>query len=472
MQSAMQSVYEEFKFPFAPKDFQLRAFTEAIDIDSVLLWCPVGSGKTALATWVALYHSITSSVDQIMVVVPASLVTQWCEWFNGIQFSDGSRLEVLAYQGTPMVRQHMPIQSVDVIVMSHNIFRKDYPHLRSLYSASSRLIVLYDESQDGLRKPGNAIWRQFKQFTVNKRAVLISGTPISAPGDTYGVVKILDPNIYMSRRHFDMVHVGNRDFWGNVTEWKNLDEMHINLMKVAVRVTESELDELPPVIFDKVVYELGKKHMELYNKLVVEEMLKTDSGGIVDVLQTSTMFHTLQQFVTNPEKYDIKGVLSNLLNMVLTVYQEDESKLVVFGNYIATNRAVLEGLNNAGIPAVGCWGDHSNDQKNKAKKAFQHDPDIKVIVGNPGSLGVGTDGLQRVCYREVFTELPLTPPKFEQAIGRIKRTGQERPGIVRCLVAKGTIQENLYYSMLAKDDLLQKVVKNEVSIRELFGRAE
>jgi len=92
-----------------------------------------------------------------------------------------------------------------------------------------------------------------------------------------------------------------------------------------------------------------------------------------------------------------------------------------------------------------------------------------VLVGNPKSLGVGTDGLQTACYRELFVELPLTPPQFEQTIGRIFRTGQQEHCVVKCLLALGTIQESLYYSLLNKDDLLQKILQQKISLRELFA---
>ena len=177
--------------------------------------------------------------------------------------------------------------------------------------------------------PGN------KTFTMNKRAIMISGTPISVPGDTYGVVKLLNPAIYQSKRHFEMVHVAEKDFFGQVTEWKNLDEMHINLMSCAVRVLDSELDELPDVVYDKVVYELNKKHMALYNELVVEEMLKTDDGRLLDATSTTNMFHTLQRFVTSPSAFDINSVHAET-NSTLTVdFQYFNLNAIAFSQFIA-----------------------------------------------------------------------------------------------------------------------------------------
>ena len=67
-----------------------------------------------------------------------------------------------------------------------------------------------------------------------------------------------------------------------------------------------------------------------------------------------------------------------------------------------------------------------------------------------------------------FTELPLTPTQFEQATGRVDRTGQTELCVAKCMLAQDTIQENLYYALLNKDDLLSQIVQQKVKLRDLF----
>lgn len=468
MSVIMEALNNEFAMPFQPYDYQERVVKEAAGFDNVLLPLRVGAGKTPIATWLGLWHSMASDVERLLFLVPAPLVTQWSRWLEKITFLDGDALDVLAYQGTPAQRAKMTFAH-DCIIMSHQIFVRDY-HTRVSpdMSKDSHVFVTYDESQDGLRKAGNKIWRLFKHFTSNKRTVLLSGTPVSTPGDCYAVIKLLSPEIYKNKRAFEREHVDGKDFFGQVTAWKNLDILKQNLYSKAILVRPEELTELPGLIVEKVPYQLTPKHMALYQELVEEQLLYTDNGGVIDATETNRMFHTLQRFVTSPNRMDIKAVRAALFRALKTLYYEDDSKLIVYSNYRDTNAGVLEFFKGLGVKTVAAWGAYTGTQQQRSKDAFMDDEDTRVFVCNPLSVGVGTDGLQNVCFRAVYTELPLTPTKFEQSTGRIDRNGQTVPCIVKCLIAENTIQDSLYYALLTKNDLLQRITTQQMNVRDLF----
>jgi len=461
---------KEFQFPFPPYDYQHRALTKAVDFNKLLFPLKVGRGKTPLSTWRALYDSVVNGIEHVIIIVPASLVIQWSRWLAQIKFSDGDDLQVVTYLGTPTKRKAMDVAGADFIVLSHQIFVNDYARFRDTFMKNSKVHVIYDESQDGLRKPGNKIWRLFRNFTLNKPITLLSGTPVSTPGDVYGVVKLLDPQVYPSKRNFTQQHVAEEDYFGNITAWKGLDILKANLYKNAVIVPDSELNELPGLIVDKVEYDLTPKHRKLYDELVKEQLLNTDSGEVLDATETNRMFHTLQRFVTSPDRMDFKKVQAELLNCLWTIYNEDDSKIIIFAYYTDTNESILDFFLKKKVNAVGVWGKQSRTQKQENLDGFMQDPDVRVLVGNWNSMGVGTNGLQDVCFREVFAELPLTPPRCEQATGRIDREGQTEKCIAKFLVATGTIQESLFYSYQTKDDLLQQITEGRTTMKEMLSR--
>ncbi len=459
-----------FILPFQPYKFQLDTIERGINYDKLLLPLKVGRGKTALATWLGLYSTLSGNMDRLLFIVPASLVVQWVRWLERIKFKDGRDLDILKYQGTPVTRKAMDFNH-DCIVMSHQIFIKDYIlKIAPAMQSDSNTFVVYDEAQDGLRKVGNKIWRFFRGFVANKKIILLSGTPVSNPMDTYALVKLMSPDIYKTKRQFEQIHIGEKDYFGNVTAWKALDHMKSALYSKAIMVDESLVDDLPALIIDQIPYELTLQHKKLYDKLVKEKFLIDDSDNIIDATETNRMFHLLQRFITSPDKLNIKRCQAAMLNCVKTIFKEDDSKLIIFANYRNTNQTLLSYISDVlKVKAVGCWGAFSRAQQQKNKDNFINDATVRVLVGNPKSLGVGTDGLQKACYRELFVELPLTPPQFEQTIGRIFRTGQQEHCVVKCLLALGTIQESLYYSLLNKDDLLQKILQQKISLRELFA---
>ncbi len=442
----------DFESPVTPYPFQLSVLAQAAPYERVLLELGVGAGKTFCSIWLSLYHSIANGVEQIICLVPAQLVTQWGSVWE--QFG----VEVLTYQGTPTQRGKMEIESADVVVMSHNIFRQEFlKKLNKLLQKNS--CIIYDESQNGLRKTGNNIWRFLNQLARGNRLIGLSATPVSAPGDTFAVTKIFGGTKYKNRRMFDLKHVQERDFFQQVIAWKNLELMEEAMTEISVRIPKAKYQQLPEIIYDRVVYDLSHKHLKNYKKLLEDKLLETESG-VLDVTESVNMFHILQQYITTPEGL----VNQTLLDLLTVIFEEDDSPLLIFGNYRATNMAVLE---HFGDVACGKWGDFTRRQQENNLQQF-YNKEKKILVGNPASLGVGTDGIQNVCYRAVFVEMPLTSKLFEQSVGRIHRNGQTQRSTVRCLTAKGTLQMQLYNSMLWKDELIQQIIKEEVSLRKLF----
>lgn len=464
----MKELYENFNFPFKPHDYQQEGFEKAITMDKYGLWWSVGLGKTFMASAIGLQHALQSDVETLLFLVPPTLVFQWSKWWEKITFKDGSPVVTIMYQGTPAQRKKMDFEH-DVVIMSHNIFRQDYKRMVLEMSKNPNIFVTYDEAHSGLRKPSNKIWRYLRNFTANKKLLLLTATPVGNPMDTYGIVRLLDPSIYKTKRQFENTHVEEVDFFGTVTKWKNLELMHKALYAHAEKLEARDVLDLGDVIYDKVVYQLAPNHLKQYKGLVKEQMMMTDDGEVLDGTDGTRLFHLLQRFVTGPDRLKVGEVTAQVVNTIETIYHEDDSKLVIFANYRNTNSGILEYLNKKKIKTVGCWGDVSRSQQIKNIEAFKHDPEVRVLVGNPISLGVGVDEMQYVCHRIVFAELPIVPREFYQSVGRIDRQGQERTVVIKALIANGTIQGALWHSLMNKDDLVNQIVKNKNVLRGLFS---
>ena len=461
-----EGLYENFNFPFQPRDYQRETVEQLSKIDKAGAFLAVGLGKTAVAMWTALADSIYGSTSQILLIVPPALINQWEEYVKEITFRNGNdQLQIGVYYGSPAKRNKMALQVKDVIITSHQIFRLDFQKFTKLFGANQDMFVIFDELHMGCRKVSNKIFRCVKQFTKNKKFLGLTATPISNPGDGYAICKLINP-VYTSKIGFESVHVGEKDFFGNVTRWCNLDMLHKNLFKNAVKLEAEGLLELPDVNYITFPYDLKTKHLKMYNQLKDDEMLKTDDGEILDATEATRMFHTLQRFITAPDKLDIHRVQSNLMEIVETIYHEDESPIIFFANYKNTNEALVAHFEKLGIPTAAAWGAFTRNQQTESVKRFQAG-DAKVLIGNPISIGVGLN-LQHCCHRICFVELPLTSREFEQAVGRCYRQGQKEKVTVKILQAKGTIQVPLYKHLLHKDDLVQEVMKNKKGLRKLL----
>ncbi len=478
--TVFEKVTEYFKSPIEPYPFQHDVLEEAKAFDKILLRLKGGGGKTYCSIWLSIYHTIENGAEQIICVVPAPLVTQWSIVWRAFG------VNVCEYQGTPTERKVMDIVNADVLIVSKNIFRDEWEvkektgklvwkrikgekkQVEQTRMIPGRLkiellaprVIIYDEMSDGLRKKGNKIWEAIDTFARKQKLITLSATPISNPGDAFGVLKILGSKAYPTVRSFELKHVAKRDFFNQVTEWDNLDLMRENLDSVSVTVPDSAYKELPPIVYDRIIYDLSKKHRRDYETLVEDRLLETENG-LMDATETNNLFHLLQQYVTAPEG----SINKTMLELLKTIYEEDESPLVIFGNYRVTNRAILDFFGDK--IACGKWGDFSKGQQEQNLQDF-YSGKKKILIGNPSSLGIGTDGIQNVCYRAAFAEVPVTSVLFEQCAWRIHRDGQGNPCVIRTLTARGTIQMQLYQACLKKDDLVGQVTAKKLSLRDAF----
>jgi hypothetical protein len=313
-----------------------------------------------------------------------------------------------------------------------------------------------------------------------RELMLLTGTPISRPGDSFAYIKLRSPEIYRNLTHFERLHVGERDFWDNVVRWENLDFLHENLMLNSVRLLKREELGGEDPLYDPIEYELDDEHYRLYKKLASEQLLLTEDGGKIDATVAARLYNMLQQIVCNPAHFSgnpkMRPAAFDLLDELideLLINDRDDSlakKLIVSANYVMTNRSLLQYLKPYG--AVAFYGEISEKEKDYAKDRFIDDPTCKIAIVQPTSAGYGIDGWQSVCSDLLFLEAPIIPSHFHQVVGRLDRPGQKVRPHVRVATAAGTIQNRLFNSLLVKDQLVNQVQGGWQDLREaIYGKA-
>lgn len=100
-------------------------------------------------------------------------------------------------------------------------------------------------------------------------------------------------------------------------------------------------------------------------------------------------------------------------------------------------------------------------------KSFQHNPAIRIIIGQIKAIGTGVDGLQRVANTMAVLELPWDPGTLSQLDDRIHRIGQNSNVSIYYLVSKGTIEERLCQILQKKQNIVTKVLDGDARMREL-----
>ena len=439
-------------------------------------YCEVATGKTAMSTAAVIFKALQAPHRvRTIVLMPPILIPQWYRWLTKCVRYRGTdeTPAALMYRGSPAARRKLDLDQ-DFILMSIQVFKRDIEYLNEQLDTSA--VVLVVDEATSIKNPGSANYRKVRDFvsSPSRELMLLTATPLSKPGDAYAYVKLVSPTIYRNQRHFEQLHVGERDFFDNVTRWENLEFLSENLMVNSVRLLQKEIwPDLDEPLYVPLRYELSPEHAALYKKLADEQVLLLNDGGKIDATTGPKLYTMLQQIVCNPGHFSgdpmmrsmAHELLDELLDELDCMNPASGRKLMVYGFYRMTNRALLQYLEPYG--AVGFYSEVSAARQQSNLQRLLHDPRCRVGVGQPLSAGYGLDGLQTVISDAFFIETPVISKDFTQAVGRLTRPGQLRKPVVRIGIAEGTCQVRLHANLLVNDETVNKVQGSWRDLREV-----
>lgn len=461
------------KLPYTPTPYQVEVVERYGWRLRAGYFAEVGTGKTGMSTFSALYQRMQND-SKIIVVGPPILCRQWAKWLRRF-----TRLSTLIYEGSPAQRSKLRPERYSAVVMSLQLFKKDFERLYELYDPY-HVTLIVDEATS-VKNISSENHKQVRKFSlrgrrnlgdcVDRNLMLLTGTPLTSPLDAYGYTKLIS-GAYQNQAVFEEMHVAARDFFGQVSEYKNLDLLQTNFLNGSFRVLKEDANPMmPEEVYDPIFYDMTQAHYNLYNKIATEQLLLLEDGSKIDATTPQRLLHTLQQVILSPGEYVDPGCEPAVACLDLIDELMDElqgRKLLIFANYQRSIATLVTHL--AKFNAVAVNGNVSQAQQVDNVERFKTDPTCSVLIMQPVSGGYGVDGLQDVCQDMLFAELPMTPRDFHQAVGRLKRTGQRGSVHVRIATAANTLQIRLQERFLQKDELVNVVQLSYKDLRAaIFG---
>ena len=473
----LAQVLEEHPLPFALRHStssewldQYEAIEDLIHYPRAGLYAEVGTGKTVMATCLALCWD----APVILCTMPPILFRQWKKWLESI----GGIGDVLVYRGSVKERKALQLKPRPGVrkwvLMTTGILKNDFTRIKAELGPIAKT-VLVDEAT-AIKNADSGNHKAVAEIAEGQNLALLTGTPLSTPHDAYGYIKLISPIVYRSKAQFDNIHVDTLDIFKKVTGWKNIELMKSNLMLNSIRLLKEQvLSGLDKPNYIPITYDLSPEHYELYKELAEEQILELENGGKIDATSASKLYNALQQIVVNWDYFsgveDARSTAYDLVDRVMDdidVMHPASSKLIIASYYKITSRALLCYLQEFG--AVGIYGEISAKQQEINSDRFENDPKCRIAVIQPQSGGYGSN-YQHVCSEVLFIESPRAPIHFNQVVGRVYRDGQKNVPNIHIGIASGTIQKRLFENMLTNDELLTQIQGGFKALREaVYGR--
>ena len=421
--------------------FQRQAIEFLHDNDICALWIPVGLGKTiTILTFLAQTRQLRRKT---LVIAPIRVIESvWAQ--EAGEWEQTHDLTFSLVRGTPKQRVAALARDADIYLTNY----EGLPWLARQRKLPDFDTVVYDE----VSKLSNPASQRVKSLMALlprfSRRIGLTATP-ATNGLTklYGQYLCLDGGKRLGKyiTHFRNKYC-KQDWLGY--NWEVRKEMRQPLYDAIKDITytvdaSSELPDLPPFVFQNMNIHLPAHTQEQYKQLEKEFFLELDHSE-VEAFNAGALSQKLQQFC-NGAMYTEDGRTESIHEHKLDALEElvdslDGKPLLVFYKYQFDLDNIKARLPSA-VSLYDSSTEYAIDQWNAGKTA--------ILLAHPASAGHGLN-LQHGGNNLCWYGLPFDLELYEQANGRLRRSGQKYPVGIHQIVAKNTIEDAIMGALFSK----------------------
>ncbi|GLF87387.1 putative ATP-dependent helicase YqhH [Bacillus safensis] len=441
---------------FTPLKHQLEVARRVVEEmnGKAILADEVGLGKTVEAGLIIKEYMIRGLAKKILILVPASLVSQWVQELRTKFYIDAVE------QKKSYVWEHC-----DVVVSSIDTAKRQ-PHRDTILSIAYDMVIIDEAHKLKNNKTKNY---EFVRNLNKKFCLLLTATPIqNRIGEIFNLVSLLKPG-----------HLGNEHQFKDLFAKKDLqledhDRLKQLVNKVMIRnrrqdtgiewtkrhVKTISIDFSPTeqALYDEIckLKENPSYTKHMFSIMTLERECCSSREAVymtIKKMQEEEKHILGSSAITQiMEKINQVEQNSKALEVVKLIQQLNE-KVIIFTEYRATQIYLQWFLQQNGISSVPFRGGFKRGKKDWMKDLFRERAQV-LIATEAGGEGINL----QFCNQIINYDLPWNPMRLEQRIGRIHRLGQERDVHIYNMSTNGTVEEHILKLLYEKIQLFENVI--------------
>jgi SWI/SNF-related matrix-associated actin-dependent regulator of chromatin subfamily A-like protein 1 len=404
-----------------------------------ILGDPPGIGKTPIV----LRALERAGAARTLLVVPNGVVHHWTTlagtWFPDLDVTDGRGTATQRRDARRAVA-HGPAPAT--LVINYESFRRDVDAL-----AEMRWDFLVGD--EGHRWKNRAAQVTKAAVRLSRRTAgcwVVTGTPIvNRPDEVWSLLHLLDFRRWPSYwRWVDEYCFTDRPQWRTASQYARVivglrpgtvEKIRAELADVLLqRPLEALLPDLPPVTTTTIEVDLDAEERRAYDELRRRHWTRLEDGTVVQSVNEVSRITRFRQIVSDMEALGCaRDKPGSKIAAALELIADLEPEQVVI---LTWSRAAAERL-AAETGGLYIHGGVAGDERHGRLEAFRAGK-ARTLAGTLATLGEGIDGMQ-VAQHVVLLDRPWRPSDEDQAIGRLRRSGQGKPVFAWMLCARGTV---------------------------------
>ncbi|MCZ2150866.1 MAG: DEAD/DEAH box helicase [Bryobacterales bacterium] len=424
-----------------------------------MICADMGTGKTAMAIYIALVHGFQTNV----VFCPLRVVQVWrpqIELHSAAPFVTASLDDSFASVAAKRAEAERLMKlarargvPVFLVINYESAWRSPFAE----WILRQRVDFMIADEIHRAKAPGGKASRFLARLGKMARYRLgMTGTPMPhGPEDLYGELRAVAPSVFgwsnaaFRQRYMVMGGFQNHQIVG----YRNIEELNRKFYSVAFRVTKDVFDLLPEM---HITYacDLGPEAWRAYQSLKHDLIARVESGEITAANALVKLLR-LQQITGGFIRTDggqYVQIDSAKMNLLRDVFEDiaPEEPVVVFCRFHKDLDAIHRVADETGRRALELSGRTDGLKRWQAGEA-------PVLAVQIESGGVGVD-LTRARYA-IYYSLGFSLGSYEQSLARIHRPGQTRPVEYIHLLARHTVDEQVMAALAAKADVVTEVLR-------------
>lgn len=476
------------KLSGTPLKHQQHVFDLAKDLSEYgLLWEP-GVGKT-YETIQFLRYKFNKCQRFLRTIIfgPPVVVKQWKSEFAKFSKVDQSKIVLLRGTGAQRLKTFLKHAfSEETGAAQGVIFITNYESLlmRDLFAMMMKWApeaLVWDEAHR-LKNPSAK--RTKLAIQLSDQAILkyiLTGTPVlNSPMDLFSQFEVLDGgqtfgrNFFAFRARFFVDRNAGMPRDRYFPNWQirsgSLEEINRLISTKTSVVRKEDALDLPPLTREVVKLEMTPTQRALYQSMKQDLIAFMGDEACVATMALTKALRLLQissGFVKTVEGKEI-SISDNPKVAALTDILEDIApyhKVIVWASF-RENYAQIRGVcEKLGLGFVELHGEVSEKKRQENIEAFRSDPKVRVLVGHPGSGGIGVN-LVEASYAVYFSRSFSLEHEL-QSEARNHRGGSEiHQKITRIdLICENSLEETVAEKLALKEEISFKLlqeVKNKI----------
>lgn len=245
----------------------------------------------------------------------------------------------------------------------------------------------------------------------------------------------------------------------------SLEEFNRRVSLTGMVIKKTECLDLPPLLKSIVPLDMSPEQKKAYDSMHDVLISAFENGEVALAEFALTKSLRLQQIVSGfvtLDSGDVKVFKDNPRKEALEDLLEDmapQSKIIVWSVFHQNYQDIREVCKKLKLKYVELHGEVKAKDRDENIAAFNHDPEVRVLIGHPGSGGIGVNLI--ASDLSIYYSRDFSLERYLQSEGRNYRGGSERHDKVTHihLVAGGTIDEDVAKALAAKQAISNTILK-------------